>query len=115
MQIISKLFPTRNFNLQRFNVLYAISNFSGMLSQLHRSFRELEIKRGFHHVSAVTILEEAYHSLIIVEQDPILYEDSQEMVEYIQQALKQAAHEATVLLARNRSFPGRRFALCSVN
>jgi hypothetical protein len=27
-----------------------------------------------------------------------MYEDSAEMVEYIQQALKQAAHEATVLL-----------------
>jgi hypothetical protein len=43
-------------------------------------------------------LEEASHSLIIVELDPVLYEDSAEMVEYIQQALKQAAHEATVLL-----------------
>jgi hypothetical protein len=37
-------------------------------------------------------------SLIIVEHDPLLYEDSPEIVEYIQQALKQAAHEATVLL-----------------
>jgi len=46
----------------------------------------------------MTILGEAYHSLIIVEHDPMLYEDSTEMVEYIQQALKQAAHEATVLL-----------------
>jgi DNA polymerase I len=44
------------------------------------------------------ILEEAYHRLIIVEHDPLLYEDSAEMVEYISQALKQASHEATVLL-----------------
>ena len=29
---------------------------------------------------------------------PYLYEDSQEMVEYLSQAMKQAAHEATVLL-----------------
>jgi hypothetical protein len=42
----------------------------------------------------MTILEEAYHSMIIVEHDPLLYEDSAEMVEYIQQALKQVAHEA---------------------
>ena len=46
----------------------------------------------------MTILEEAYHSRIIVERDPLLYEDSTEMVGYISQALKQAAHEATVLL-----------------
>jgi hypothetical protein len=46
----------------------------------------------------MTILEEACHCLIIVEHDPMLYEDSAEMVEYIQQALKQAAHEAMVQL-----------------
>ena len=46
----------------------------------------------------MTILEEACHSLIIVEHDPLLYEDSQEMTEYISQALMQASHEATVLL-----------------
>jgi hypothetical protein len=39
------------------------------------------------------IFEETYHSLIIVELDPMSYEDSTETVEYIQQALKQAAHE----------------------
>jgi len=44
----------------------------------------------------MTILEEACHSLIIVEHDPLLYEDSIEMVEYIQQVLKQAAHEGSV-------------------
>ena len=42
----------------------------------------------------MTILEEARHSLIIIEHDPSLYEDSQEMVEYIQQALRQTAHRA---------------------
>ena len=46
----------------------------------------------------MTILEEARHSLIIIEHDPILYEDSREMVEYISQAMRQAAQEATVLL-----------------
>jgi len=44
---------------------------------------ELEIRRGFTTFQLMTILEEAYHSLILVEHDPILYEDSQEMVEYI--------------------------------
>jgi hypothetical protein len=46
----------------------------------------------------MTILEEAHHSLILIEHGPILYEDSQEMVEYIAQAMKQAAQEAIVLL-----------------
>ncbi|MDD1752494.1 MAG: hypothetical protein LUQ38_05325 [Methanotrichaceae archaeon] len=58
----------------------------------------MEIRRGFTIFQLTNILGEAYHNLIIVEHDPLSYEDSTEMVEYIQQALKQAAHAATVLL-----------------
>jgi hypothetical protein len=88
----------RNLNLQRFKVLFVTGNYSGVLSRLHRRFTELEIRRGFTTFQLMTILEEAFHRLIIVEHDPLLTEDSAEMVEYIQQALKQAAHKATVLL-----------------
>ena len=84
----------RNLNLQRYKVLYVTGNFSGILSRLHRRFTELEIRRGFTTFQLMTILEEAHHSLIIIEHDPILYEDSREMVEY----MRQAAQEATVLL-----------------
>ena len=42
----------------------------------------------------MTILEEARHSLIVIE----LYEDAQGMVEYVSQGLHDAAKEATVLL-----------------
>jgi hypothetical protein len=33
-----------------------------------------------------------------VEHDPLLYEDAEEMVEYLAQALKQTSREATILL-----------------
>jgi hypothetical protein len=33
-----------------------------------------------------------------VKHDPLLYEDAQEMVEYVAQALKQTSREATILL-----------------
>jgi hypothetical protein len=88
----------RNLNLQRYKVLFVTGNYSGILSRLHRRFTELEIRRGFTTFQLMTILEEACHSLIIIEHDPILYDNSQGMVEYIQQALKQAAQETTVLL-----------------
>jgi hypothetical protein len=39
-----------------------------------------------------------HHSFLIVEHDPLLYEDSQEMAGYLAQALKQTSREATVLL-----------------
>jgi DNA polymerase I len=46
----------------------------------------------------MTILEEARHSLIIIEHDPLLYENAQGMVEYVSQGLHDAAKEAAVLL-----------------
>jgi len=36
----------------------------------------------------MTILEENHHSFLIVEHDPMLYEDAGEMVEYLAQALR---------------------------
>ncbi|MDD1753732.1 MAG: hypothetical protein LUQ38_11665 [Methanotrichaceae archaeon] len=46
----------------------------------------MKIRRGFTTFQLMTILEKAHHSLIIVEHDPLLYEDSQEMTEYIFQS-----------------------------
>ncbi len=88
----------RNLNLQRYKVLFVNGNFSGILSRLHRRFTELEIRRGFTTFQLMTILEEAHHSLIIIEHDPSLYQDSQEMVEYVSKAMREASHEAAVLL-----------------
>ncbi|MDD1757605.1 MAG: hypothetical protein LUQ22_02600 [Methanotrichaceae archaeon] len=82
----------RNLNLQRFKVLSVTGNFSGILSRLHRRFTEQEIRRGFTTFELMTILEEANHSLIIIEHDPILYEDSQEMVDYVSHVMEQASH-----------------------
>ena len=46
----------------------------------------------------MTILEENRHSFLIVEHDPMLYEDAREIAEYLAQALKQTSKEATILL-----------------
>ncbi len=88
----------RNLNLQRFKVLYVTGNYSAILSHLDRRFEALEIRRGFTVFQLMTILEENHHSLIFIEYDPLLYEDAQEMTEYISQAMKDAAKEAAVLL-----------------
>jgi hypothetical protein len=88
----------RNLNLQRFRVLYVTGNYSAILSGLDRRFEALEIRRGFTVFQLMTILEEAHHSLIFIEHDPLLYEDAAEMTEYVSQAMREAAKEATVLL-----------------
>lgn len=46
----------------------------------------------------MTVLEEAHHSLVIVEHDPMPYDDAAEMVEYVSHALSDASKEAAVLL-----------------
>ena len=88
----------RNLNLQRFKVLYICGNYSSVLSRLDRKFVDLEIRRAFTVFQLMTILEEAHHSLVVIEHDPLLYEDAQGMVEYVSQGLHDAAKEAAVLL-----------------
>jgi hypothetical protein len=87
-----------NLNLQRYKVLYVCGNYSRILSRLDRKFTDLEVRRAFTSFQLMTILEENQHSFLIVEHDPLLYEDSMEMVEYVAQALKQTSREATILL-----------------
>ncbi len=84
--------------MQRYKILYICGNYSRILSCLDRNFTELDVRRAFTSFQLMIILEENHHSLLIVEHDPMLYEDAKEMVEYVAQALKQTSKEATVLL-----------------
>jgi DNA polymerase I len=87
-----------NLNLQRYKVLFVGGNYSRILSRLNRNITELDVRRAFTSFQLMTILEENHHSFLIVEHDPLLYEDASEMVEYIAQHLRQTSREATVLL-----------------
>jgi DNA polymerase I len=89
---------SRNLNLQRYKVLFVSGNYSRILSRLNRNVTELDIRRAFTSFQLMTILEENRHSFLIVEHDPLLYEDASEMVEYIAQHLRQTSREATVLV-----------------
>jgi len=87
-----------HLELQRYKILFISGNYSRILSRLDRNFTELEVRRAFTVFQLMTILEENHHSFLIVEHDPLLYEDAEEMVEYLAQALKQTSREATILL-----------------
>jgi hypothetical protein len=87
-----------HLNLQRYKVLYVCGNYSRILSRLDRNITEMEIRRAFTSFQLMTVLEENHHSFLIIEHDPMLYEDAKEMVEYVAQALKQTSREATILL-----------------
>ena len=56
------------------------------------------MRRAFTVFQLMTILEENQHTLLILEHDPLLYEDAREMVEYVGRAMREAANSAIVLL-----------------
>jgi DNA polymerase I len=85
-------------NLKRYKVLFIGGNYSRILSRLNRNITELDTRRAFTSFQQMTILEENHHSFLIVEHDPLLYEDAAEMVEYVAQHLRQTSREATVLV-----------------
>jgi DNA polymerase I len=87
-----------HLNLQRYKVLFVGGNYSRILSKLDRNFTELDVRRAFTSFQLMTILDENHHSFLIVEHDPMLYEDAEHMVEYVAQHLRQTSREATVLL-----------------
>ena len=87
-----------HLELQRYKILFISGNYSRVLSRLNRNITELDVRRAFTSFQLMTILEENHHSILIVEHDPLLYEDAREMVSYLAQALKQTSREATVLL-----------------
>jgi hypothetical protein len=84
-----------HLNLQRYKILFISGNYSRLLSRLDRNFTDLDIRRAFTSFQLMTILEENHHSFMIIEHDPMLYEDAKQMVEYVGQALKQTSREAT--------------------
>jgi len=85
------LVPNRNLNLQRYKVLYVCGNHSSILYQLSRRFQKIEIHRAFTVFQLMTILEEARHNLIMIEHDPLLYEDATGMIDMASQAMNDAA------------------------
>ena len=87
-----------HLNLQRYKVLFVGGNYSRILSKLDRNFTELDVRRAFTSFQLMTILDENHHSFLIVEHDPMLYEDAEHMVEYVAKHLRQTSREATILL-----------------
>jgi hypothetical protein len=87
-----------HLNLQRFKTLYVTGNYSRILSRLDRRFTDLDVRRAFTVFQLMTILGENHHTLLVVEHDPLLYEDASEMTEYVSGVLKETAKAATVLL-----------------
>jgi len=88
----------RHLDLRRFQTLFICGNCSRVLDKLDRRFTDLNIRRAFTAFQLLTILEEAYQTLVIIEHDPLLYGEAEMMTEYISMALKDLSRGSAVLL-----------------
>lgn len=77
--------------LRRIEALYICGNRSRILDDLDRRFTSLDVRRGFTAHQLLSILKEAYQTLIIFENDPGIFEGASEMAEYVGRALKEAS------------------------
>lgn len=84
--------------LRRIEALYVCGNYSRILDDLDRRFTSLDVRRGFTAHQLLSILREAYQTLIIFEHDPGIFEGASEMAEYVGRALKEASAGSAVLL-----------------
>jgi len=60
--------------------------------------KHFEIHRAFTAHRLFTIQKEASHTVILIEHDAIFYNGSWDMIAPIAGALRELAHEATVIL-----------------
>jgi hypothetical protein len=73
-----------HLELQHYKILFISGNYSRILSRLDRKITELDVRRAFTVFQLMTILEENHHSFLIIEHDPLLLEDAEEMVEEVE-------------------------------
>ncbi len=77
-------------------VLSASAHLFQHSGQANHRLIDQEIHRASTVFQLMAILEDARYSLIVIEHDPLNYEDAQGIVEYIFQGLHDAAKEAAV-------------------
>ncbi len=65
-----------NSVLERFTSILVSGNFSRLLDGINRTSGNFEIQRAFTIHQLLTILRENDHSIVIVEHDPTIYDDS---------------------------------------
>ncbi|HPD74792.1 MAG TPA: hypothetical protein PKZ65_01895 [Methanoregulaceae archaeon] len=85
-------------NFQRYMTLFISGNFSRVLSHVDRTVTRFEVRRAFTSFQLKTILEENYHTVVVFEYDPTLFEGDPRMKEIIAEALQEVAYNSIVIV-----------------
>jgi hypothetical protein len=97
----------RAADLQRYHFLFVCGNYSRILSSVHRTAPNFDIRRAFSAYQLATILSEGSHTFVLIEHDQGMYDGTRDMIPVIAQTLKQLSHETTIVLyspAPDRAF-----------
>jgi hypothetical protein len=88
----------RHADLQRFLFLFVCGNYSRLLSSIHRTSANFEVRRAFTAHQLFTILKEAAHTIVFVEHDPAMFDGAEVMITPVSSALRDVGREALVIL-----------------
>lgn len=88
--------------LKRFMFLYVCGNYSRILPAVDISSENFDVRRAFTAPQLLTIIREAYHTIVLVEHDPGVYEGAAELVGTVARALTELSREALVILYAGR-------------
>jgi hypothetical protein len=79
--------------IQRYPLLYVCSNFSGVLSHLHRTTSGFSVRRGFTSDQVSTIISECDATYLFIEHDPSLYEEDKRLIPVVVNKIRAFARE----------------------
>jgi DNA polymerase I len=84
--------------LQRFLFLYIGGNYSRILDGINRSSKTFDVRRAFTAHQLYKMLQDAAHTIIVIEHDPTLFDGADAMLPAIAGVLRDAGREAMVVL-----------------
>lgn len=87
-----------NPDLTRFLFLFVCGNYSRLASHIGRSSAGFEVRRPFTADQLLMVIREAGHTIIFIEHDVSLFDNAERLLEPVGSALKEAGHEALVVL-----------------
>lgn len=82
----------------RYTTVLIGGNFSRLLNGINRSSGNFEIRRAFTVHQLLTILRENYHSIVIVEHDPTIYDDAVEVKRVVPPTMKDVSRDSIFVL-----------------
>ncbi len=96
-----------NPDLGRFLILFLCGNSSRILPRIYRTSSNFDIRRPFTADQLLTAVKEAGHTVIVIEHDPMLFDNEDRLPALVAAALRDAGREALLILyspVMDRSF-----------